>query len=105
MEVFFQDGPIPTNSVHAKTLKEGLKLIKENHHFWDIVFTDLNIGEEKGEELLYQLGRENLRGQMKIIAMSAMIDEQKRLELINIGFNDAVSKNFDQAVVNALIKY
>ena len=50
-------------------------------------------------------GRENIKGKMKIIAMSAMIDETKRLELINLGFNDAVSKNFDQAIINSLIRY
>ena len=105
LEVFFEDGPESTNAVYCKSLKDGLKLIRENHQFWDVVFTDLNIGHEKGEDLLFTIGRENLRGKMKIIAMSAMIDEAKRMELINIGFNDAVSKNFDQAIINALIKY
>ena len=105
LEVFFEDGPVPTNPVFCKSLKEGLKLIRENHQFWDVVFTDLNIGNEKGEELIYTLGRENIRGKMKIVAMSAMIDEVKRLDLINLGFNDAVSKNFDQTIINSLIKY
>ncbi len=105
LEVFFEDGPIATNPVFCKSLKDGLKLIRENHHFWDIVFTDLNIGNEKGEELIYTLGRENIKGKTKVIAMSAMIDESKRLDLINIGFSEAVSKNFDQAIINSLIKY
>ena len=34
--------------------------------------------------------------------MSAMIDEPKRLELISLGFNEAISKNFDQAIINSI---
>ena len=60
LEVFFEDGPVPTNAVFCKSLSEGIKLIRENHHFWDIVFTDLNIGEER-EELLYMTGGKHQR--------------------------------------------
>ena len=105
LEVFFNDSQLSINPIFCKTLNEGIKLVRENHHFWDVIFTDLNIGNEKGEELIFILGKENIKGNIKTVAMSAMIDETKRLELINLGFNDAISKNFDQSIIDSLIKY
>ena len=105
LEIFFEDGPSNINATFVKNVPDAIKAIQENPDFWDVVLTDLNIGQESGVDLLKKLGKENLRGRSKIIAMSAMVDDKKRMELINIGFNEAISKNFNQAIINSILKY
>lgn len=105
LDIFFKDGPIEINAVFCKTLVEAFDLIRKNPKFWDTILTDLNIGQEKGEDLLRFLSEENLKGKMKVIAMSAMVDEKKRLELINFGFSEVVSKEFDQEIINSILLF
>ena len=58
LDVFFEDGPTMVNPVYVDTIEKGLQLVRENHEFWDIIFSDLNIGKEKGEDFLFSLGKE-----------------------------------------------
>ena len=68
-----------------------------------MIFIDLNIGDEKGEDVLTQLRKMEIYSKTPAIAMSTSLTPKKQAELIGLGFSDIMDKELTQEHISQLL--
>ena len=84
----------------ARTLKEAQDYLSYNDY--DLVLLDLNLPDGNGLDLLHELRAENT--QVKIIIVSALNQTQIRIQGLDEGANDYLTKPFDFDELKARIR-
>ena len=75
--------------------REGLKMMKSRSY--DLVLMDVNMPEMDGYEAARQI--RNLDQKIPIVALTAMVSEQARAQVISAGMNDLVTKPVDPDIL------
>jgi signal transduction histidine kinase/DNA-binding NarL/FixJ family response regulator len=92
---------IRVETLEAENGKEGMKKIKEHHP--DIVFMDMRMPVMRGDEALKLIQEEFDKDQIKVVAITASVLDQRREYYLGLGFHEYISKPFrEEAVFNSL---
>ena len=83
----------------AQTAKEGLMLFRS--HLPDLVILDLGLPDLDGTEFIKSVRRDNLT---PIIVLSARTGESDKVEALDMGANDYVTKPFGSAELLARVR-
>lgn len=79
---------------HVDVATEGqmaIKLAKENHY--DLIFMDIELPDINGYEITKSIrANEGNNKPVPIVALTAHIDESSKIQCINMGMNDVVTK-------------
>lgn len=85
----------------AKTINEALEYLKEN--VYNIIFSDINIGESNGIEFIENINKEM---NLKKIAVTAGVNDDIRKKCIEAGFDEFIEKPYSiNEIIEILKKY
>ncbi len=94
---------IRVETIEAQNGKEGVE--KAIAHEPDIVFMDMRMPIMRGEEALKLIQQEFGNDQIKVVAITASVLDQRRKHYLGMGFHEYISKPFkEEEIFNCLNK-